>query len=156
MSFIGNIAGAQSAKAIGKYNAAVATQQANYLKAQAEVQKTVYNQIERPRFLDQQKQAYSNFFVSLLNSGAEFRPGDTTFLTAIKNKQLQSFDLALADYNQKVAVNDTINQSLLMQGKAQGELFKGKLTANTEYAKAAGSLLSMGYQSQQAGKLVIV
>jgi hypothetical protein len=102
------------------------------------------------------KQAYSNFFVSLLNSGAEFRPGDTTFLTAIKNKQLQSFDLALADYNQKVAVNDTINQSLLMQGKAQGELFKGKLTANTEYAKAAGSLLSMGYQYNQTGKLVIV
>ena len=53
-------------------------------------------------------------------------------------------------------MNDTINQSLLMQGKAQGELFKGKLTANTEYAKAAGSLLSMGYQSKQAKGLVIV
>jgi hypothetical protein len=30
------------------------------------------------------------------------------------------------------------------------------MTANTEYMKAAGSLLSMGSQSQQAGRLVIV
>jgi hypothetical protein len=66
MSFIGNIAAAQSAKAIGKYNAAVATQQANYLKAQAEVQKTVYNQIERPRFLDQQKTSLFKFLCKFI------------------------------------------------------------------------------------------
>ena len=65
------------------------------------------------------------------------------------------FDLALADYNQKVTNNDLINQSLLLEAKGQGERLKGDLTARSEFAKAAGSLLTMGYQSQKAGRLVI-
>jgi len=156
MSFIGNLAAASSAKAIGKYNASVYTQQAAYEKQKALAKERVYQNVEKPRFIDQQDQQYANFFVSSLRSGAEMRAGTTPFFVALKNKQLQSFDLAIADYNSKVAVNDQINQSLLLQGKAQGELFKGKMTANTEYAKAAGSLLSMGSQSYNAGRLVIV
>ena len=103
----------------------------------------------------QQEQAFSNFFVSALRTGAEIREGTTPFLVGVKNKQNQMFDLALADYNQKVDFNDQINQSLLLEAKGRGERLKGDLTARAEYMKAAGSLLTMGYQSNQQGRLVI-
>ena len=156
MSFIGNIAAAQSAKAIGKYNESLAYQQAAYARKKAAVQQKVYDTIERPRFLDQQEQAYSNFFVSALRTGAEFREGTTPFFVGIRNKQNQLLDLDLADYNQQVSQNDIINQSLLMEAKGRGERLKGDMTARAEYFKAAGSLLTMGYKSNQAGSLVIV
>jgi len=156
MSFIGNIAAAQSAKTIGKYNEAVAYQEAAYARKKAAIKEKVYNTIERPRFVDQQKQQFSNFFVDALRTGAEYREGTTPFIVGVKNKQNQLFDLALADYNTKVQVNDQVNQSLLLQARGQGERLKGDLTARAEYAKAAGSLLSMGYQSNKDGRLVIV
>ena len=156
MSFLGNLAAASSAKAIGKYNASVAYQEALYERKKAAVKEQVYKTVEKPRLLDQQDQQFSDFFVKSLRSGAEMRAGDTPFKVALKNKQLQSFDLAISDYNSKVAVQDQINQSLLIEARGRGEEFKGKMTANTEYMKAAGSLLSMGSQSQQAGRLVIV
>lgn len=155
MSFLGNIAAARSAKAIGKYNASVAYQEAQYERKKAAVKEQVYKTVERPRLLDQQDQQYANFFVSSLNSGAEMRDGTTPMLVALKNKQLQSFDLAIADYNSKVAVQDQINQSLLIQARGRGEEFKGKMMANTEYMKAAGSLLTMGSASKNDGRLVI-
>ena len=156
MSALGNIATAQTAKTIGRYNESVAYQQAAYERKKAAVQQKVYDNIYKPRFIDQQDQAYSNFFVSALRTGAEFREGTTPFFVSVKNKQNQMFDLALADYNQKVSQNDIINQSLLLEAKGQGERLKGDLTARTEYMKAAGSLLTMGYQSNKAGRLVIV
>jgi len=155
MSFIGNIAAAQGAKTIGKYNEAVAYQEAAYARKKAAIREKVYNTIERPRFVDQQKQQFSNFFVDALRTGAEYREGTTPFLVGVKNVQNQLFDLAMSDYNNEVLVNDQINQSLLLQAKGQGERLKGDLTARTEYMKAAGSLLTMGYNSQQAGQLVI-
>ena len=156
MSFLGNLAAASSAKAIGKYNASVAYQEALYERKKAAVKEQVYKTVEKPRLLDQQDQQFSDFFVKSLRSGAEMRAGDTPFKVALKNKQLQSFDIAISDYNSKVAVQDQINQSLLIEARGRGEEFKGKMTANTEYMKAAGSLLSMGSKSQQAGRLVIV
>lgn len=155
MSFLGNIAAAQSAKAIGKYNSSVAYQEAQYERKKAAVREEIYKTVEKPRLLDQQDQQYSNFFVDALNTGAEFREGTTPFLVGLKNKQLQSFDLAMADYNSKVSVTDQINQSLLIEARGRGEEFKGKMTANTEYMKAAGSLLSMGSASQREGRLII-
>ena len=155
MSFLGNIAAARSAKAIGKYNASVAYQEAQYERKKAAVKEQVYKTVERPRLLDQQDQQFANFFVSSLNSGAEMRDGTTPMLVALKNKQLQSFDLAIADYNSKVAVQDQINQSLLIEARGRGEEFKGKMMANTEYMKAAGSLLTMGSASKNEGRLVI-
>ena len=41
---------------------------------------------------------------------------------------------------------DQNNQASLLVAKGQGELFKGKLTAQTERVKAVGSLLSTGYE----------
>ena len=156
MSALGNIAAAQTAKTIGKYNEAVAYQEAAYARKKAAIQQKVYDNVERPRLLEAQQQQFSNFFVDALRTGAEYREGTTPFIVGVKNKQNQLFDLALADYNTKVAVNDQINQSLLLQARGQGERLKGDLTARAEYAKAAGSLLSMGYQSNQQGRLVIV
>ena len=66
-------------------------------------QEKVFNTIERPRFVKQQEQAYSNFFVNALRTGAEFREGTTPFLVGVENRNNQMLDLALADYNQKVA-----------------------------------------------------
>jgi hypothetical protein len=155
MSFLGNLAAAGSAKAIGKYNASVAYQEAQYERKKAAVREEIYRTVEKPRLLDQQDQQYSNFFVQALNTGAEFREGTSPFLVGLKNKQLQSFDLAMADYNSKTAVTDQINQSLLIEARGRGEEFKGKMTANTQYMAAVGSILTMGSQSQQAGRLVI-
>ena len=155
MSFIGNIAAAQTAKTLGKYNQSVAYQEAAYERKKAAIREKVYNQIERPRFLDQQEQAYSNFFVSALSTGFEYREGTTPFLVGLKSKQNQMFDLALSDYNNEVTVNDMVNQSLLIRARGQGERLKGDLTARAQYMAAAASLLTMGYQSQDAGKLVI-
>ena len=155
MSFIGNIAAAQTAKTIGKYNEGVAYQEAKYEKRKAEIKEKVYNQIEKPRFIEQQEREYSNFFVSALRSGAEFREGTTPFFVGIKNKTNQMLDLALSDYNNKVTVNDMINQSILIEARGRGERLKGDLTARAQYMAAAGSLLTMGYQSNQAGRLVI-
>ena len=87
-----------------------------YLAAKkAAVREKVFNTIERPRFVKQQAAAYSNFFVNALRTGAEFREGTTPFLVGIENKNNQMLDLALADYNNEVLVNDQINQSLLLE-----------------------------------------
>ena len=155
MSVIGNIAAAQAAKTIGKYNESVIHHEAAYEKRKAEIREEVYNNIERPRFLHQQEQQYSNFFVSALSTGAEFREGTTPFLVGVRNKTNQMLDLALSDYNNKVTVNDMINQSLLLEARGKGERLKGDLTARSQYMAAAGSLLTMGYESKQAGRLVI-
>jgi folylpolyglutamate synthase/dihydropteroate synthase len=156
MSLIGNIAAAQSAKAIGKYNEAVVYQQAKYERKKAAVREKVYNTIERPRFVKAQERAMANFRISALRSGAEYRDGTTPFLVGVENIQNQLFDLSLADYNNEVLVNDQINQSLLLEARGRGERLKGDLTARAEYMKAAGSLLTMSYKSNQAGSLVIV
>ena len=156
MSALGNIAAAQSAKTIGRYNESVAYQQAQYERKKAAVREKVYNTIERPRFLKAQERAMANFRVSAFRSGAEYRDGTTPFLVGVENLQNQLLDLSLADYNQKVSQNDIINQSLLLEARGRGERLKGDLTARAEYMKAAGSLLTMGYKSQQAGSLVIV
>ena len=145
MSAIGNIAAAQTAKTIGRYNEQLAYQQAAYDRKKAAVQQKVFDTIERPRFVKQQEQAYSNFFVNALRTGAEFREGTTPFLVGVENRSNQMLDLALAE----------INQSLLLEARGRGERLKGDLTARAEYMKAAGSLLTMGYQSNQQGRLVI-
>ena len=51
MSFIGNFAAAQSAKAIGKYNERSIYQQAQLARKKAEVEREVYNRVDRPRLI---------------------------------------------------------------------------------------------------------
>jgi|TARA_B100001964_G_C14189980_1_gene580563 hypothetical protein len=155
MSFIGNIAAAQTAKRIGKYNAAVYNEQYKFEHAKAKAKQKVYDQVIRPKLIDDQNFAYSQFFVSALNTGAEFRPGETTWLVGLRNKQRQALELSMADYNKEVDRIDDINRALLIKAKGEGELYKGLMTARTEYFKAAGSLLTMGYKSYDAGQMVL-
>jgi hypothetical protein len=49
MSFIGNLAAASSAKAIGKYNASVAYQEALYERKKAAVKQKVYETVEKAK-----------------------------------------------------------------------------------------------------------
>ena len=145
MAFIGSLVAAQTAKAIGEYNAKINTQQAAYWDAKAKQQRAAYNQIDRPRLIKSQERAKSNFFVSLLNTGAEF--SGTNYAMNLANNFELATDLVIADYNESLDFMETRNQSLLYEGKAQADLYKGRLGATTEYAKAGGSLLSMANQS---------
>ena len=156
MSFIGNIAAAQTAKVIGKYNQSVINQEAAYNKRQAEIQGEVYEKFDKPKFVDQQNAWMKDQFVNTLATGAEFREGETGYLVHLKNYQNQATDLAINDYNQTIKQNDLINQSILLQARGTGERLKGDMTARAEYISSAGSLLAMGSASKTAGRLVIL
>ena len=155
MSFIGDIIGGYGASQLGKYNQSVANEQAKIDAARAEVRNKIYQSIEKPKLIRDLDTAYADFKVSVYKSGVEFRAGETSGLVGLRNKQNIVNELAAADYNNTVAVNDLKNQSILLMAKGSGERFKGDIARDAAYAKAAGSLLTMGYQSNKAGKLVI-
>ena len=142
MSFIGNLAAARSAKAIGKYNAGVAFQEAKYERKKAAVREQVYKTVERPRLLDQQDQQFANFFVSSLRSGAEMRAGTTPFFVAIKNKQLQNFDVAMADYNSKVAQSQKMEEANFARMRGQVARNEARAAELGYYAQAGQSLMT--------------
>ena len=125
MSFLGNIAAAQSAKAISKYNNSVIQQQVSYSNAKRKINAQSYNEFTRPILVKRFKKDNATDFVTFINSGAEIRP-----------------DLAIRDFNQEMDQTELTNQSLLLAARGRGQLFQGQLTARTEYYKAAGSLLS--------------
>ena len=140
MAFIGNIVGAYAAQQIGEYNAQLYNQQAAYADAKAQQQRTAYNQLDRPRLVNQQQRDYSQFFVSRMLTGAEF--SGTAFDAALDFEVNQALDLSIADYNESIEYDEAINQSLLLQSRAEGERYRGQLTAGVQLAKAGGSLLS--------------
>ena len=140
MAFIGNIVGAYAAQQIGEYNAQLYNQQAAYADAKAQQQRTAYNQLDRPRLVNQQQRDYSQFFVSRMLTGAEF--SGTAFDAALDFQVNQALDLSIADYNESIEYDEAINQSLLLQSRAEGERYRGQLTAGVQLAKAGGSLLS--------------
>ena len=139
MAFIGNIVGAYAAQQIGEYNATLYNQQAAYADAKAKQQRTAYNQLDRPRLVNQQQRDYSEFFVSRMLTGAEF--SGTAFDAALDFQVNQALDLSIADYNESIEYDEAINQSLLLQSRAEGERYRGQLTAGVQLAKAGGSLL---------------
>ena len=139
MAFIGNIVGAYAAQQIGEYNATLYNQQAAYADAKAKQQRTAYNQLDRPRLVNQQQRDYSQFFVSRMLTGAEF--SGTAFDAALDFEVNQALDLSIADYNESIEYDEAINQSLLLQSRAEGERYRGQLTAGVQLAKAGGSLL---------------
>ena len=147
MSFIGNIAAAQSAKALGKYNQQVFNQQAELQRRKTEIARQAYNDIDRKRLIINQEKQYDSLFVNLLSSGAEVRLGDTGYEVLLETKYNQMTDIAIEDFNSQQAYYDGINQSLLLQSKGVGENFKGQLTARAEYMKAVGSMAGNYYSS---------
>ena len=151
MSFIGDIVGGYGASQLGRYNQSVAQAQAKVDAKKAEVRKKIYEKIEKPKLIKDLDSAYSDFKVSVFKSGVELRAGETSGIVAIRNKQNIINEIAIADYNNTIAVNDLKNQSILLMAKGEGERFKGDIARNTAYAKAAGSLLTMGYNKQSTG-----
>ena len=143
MSFIGNFAAAQSAKAIGRYNERSVYQQAQLQRQKTEVAREVYNKVDRPRLVKKQDSEYDFLFVRALKSGAEIREGESPYLALLEAGVNQATDLAIADFNSRQAFYDGMNQSLLTESKAIGERFKGDLTARTETIKGIGSAASL-------------
>ena len=141
MSAIGNIVAGSGAYQLAKYNRQLFDMQSAFAKRKAEINKQVYNKVTRPLLEKQNNKAYSDFFVSILKSGVEFREGDSPYLAALEFKINQATDMAIADYNSEMDFNDQLNQSILLQAKGIGERFSGQMTRNAEYAKAVGSLL---------------
>ena len=139
MAFIGNIVGAYAAQQIGEYNAQLYNQQAAYADAKAAQQRAAYNQLDKPRLVRQQQRDYSEFFVSRMLTGAEF--SGTAFDAALDFQVNQALDLSIADYNESIEYDEAKNQSLLLRSRAEGERYRGQLTAGVQLAKAGGSLL---------------
>ena len=151
MSFIGNFAAAQSAKAIGKYNERSIYQQAQLARKKAEVEREVYNKVDRPRLLKKQDAEYDFLFVRALKSGAEVRPGTSPYLALLEAKYNQATDLTIADYSSRSAYFDGINRSLLLESKAIGERFKGDMTARTETIRGIAGAVQFGRQGSLLG-----
>jgi len=145
MSFIGNFAAAQSARAIGKYNEGVYKQRADLQRARTAQNKAIYDKLDRPRLVKKQDSEYDFLFVRALKTGAEVREGTSPYLALLEAKYNQATDLSIADFRSNQANFDGLNESLLLESKAAGARFKGDLTARTETIKGVGSLLSTAY-----------
>ena len=146
MSFIGNFAAAQSARAIGKYNEGVYKQRADLQRARTAQNRAIYFNLDRPRLVKKNDKELDFLFVRALKTGAEVRPGTSPYLALLEAKYNQATDLSIADFRSNQANFDGLNESLLLESKAAGARFKGDLTARTETIKGVGSLLSTGYE----------
>lgn len=142
MSALGNIAAAQSAKSISAYNAKVTRMERDFIKAKADVNKKFYNNVTKPLLLKNQEKARDNLFVNVLRTGAEFREGTTPYDVMLENNVNAAFNVVLADYNSEMDANDQLNQSLMLEAKAQGQEYAGRMTARSQKFAAVGSLLS--------------
>jgi hypothetical protein len=147
MSFIGNIAAAQSAKRIGRFNQQLYNMQAEITRRKTELAREAYNNVDRKRLIKNQEAQYDNLFVNLLRSGAEVRLGDSPYEVLLETRYNQMTDIAIEDFNSQQAYYDGINQSLLLESKGVGENFKGQLTARAEYFKAIGTMAGNYYSS---------
>jgi len=152
MSALGNIAAAQSAKRIAAYNAKVTRMERDFINAKAEVNKKFYNKVTKPLLLREQAKGRANLFVSSLRSGAEFREGTTPYDVMLENNVNQAFNVVIADYNSTMDYNDQLNQSLMLEAKAQGQEFAGQMTARAQKFAAVGSLLSDANKLGYVGK----
>jgi len=142
MSALGNIAAAQSAKRISKYNAKVTRMERDFLDAKREVNIKFYNNVTKPLLLKNQEKARANLFVSSLRTGAEVREGTTPYDVMLENNVNQAFNVVIADFNNEMDATDQLNQSIMLEAKAAGQEYAGRMTARGQYFAAAGSLLS--------------
>ena len=151
MSALGNIAAAQSAKRISAYNAKVTRMEKDFIEAKAEVNKKFYKDVTKPLLLKNQEKARDNLFVNILRSGAEFREGTTPYDVMLENNVNAAFNVVIADYNDEMDYNDQLNQSLMLEAKAQGQEYAGRMTARAQKFAAVGSLLSDANQLGMVG-----
>lgn len=141
MSALGDFITAGNAKATGKFNNALYQQQAAYTRAKAKQNKGVFKRVTEPLIKKQQEAQYDAFFVNALNSGAEFREGESLYLVGLETKINQAFDLEMANFNSDMDYMDQMNNASLLAAKGTGELYKGKMAARAAYVRGATSLL---------------
>jgi len=60
----------------------------------------------------------------------------------LENNVNAAFNVVIADYNDEMDYNDQLNQSLMLEAKAQGQEYAGRMTARAQKFAAVGSLLS--------------
>ena len=148
MSFIGNFAAARAYKATAAYNRELYMMQSRLQKAKTAQKKAIYDRVDRPRLSKKQDSEYDFLFVRALKSGAEIREGESPYLALLEAGVNQATDLAIADFNSRQAYFDGINQSLLTAFKGEGEMFKGRVLAQSEmikgFATAGGNYASTG------------
>ena len=148
MSFVGNFAAARAYKATAAYNRELYMMQSRLQKAKTKQQKYIYDEIDRPRLVKKQDSEYDFLFVRALKSGAEIREGESPYLALLEAGVNQATDLAIADFNSRQAYFDGINQSLLTAFKGEGEMFKGRVMAQSEmikgFAQMGGNYASSG------------
>lgn len=142
MSFIGDFFNAGMYRAFGKYNSAVAQNEANYLTQKREQNVKVYDNITKPLFDKRSKELYSNFFVSALNTGAEFRNGGSTYLAGLDFLYNRATDAAILEFNKDQEYVDQTNQIKMAEQRAQGAMFEANLKSNAAIVKGTASLLS--------------
>ena len=135
MSFVGNFAAARAYKANAKFNKGLFDLQAKLEKAKTEQNRAIYNNLDRPRLVKKQDAEYDFLFVRALKSGAEIREGESPYLALLETRVNQTTDLAIADFNSRQAFYDGMNQSLLTAFKGEGEMFKGRVLAQSEMIK---------------------
>ena len=147
MSFIGNFAAARAYKATAAYNRELYMMQSRLQKAKTNQAKAIYDNIDRPRLVKKQDQDFDFLFVRALKSGAEIREGESPYLALLEAGVNQATDLAIADFNSRQAFYDGMNQSLLTAFKGEGEMFKGKVMAQSEMIKGFAQIGSNYAQS---------
>ena len=140
MSFIGNFAAARAYKATAAYNRELYMMQSRLQKAKTKQAQAVYINIDRPRLVKKQDQDFDFLFVRALKSGAEIREGESPYLALLEAGVNQATDLAIADFNSRQAFYDGMNQSLLTAFKGEGEMFKGKVMAQSEMIKGFATM----------------
>ena len=147
MSFVGNFAAARAYKATAAYNRELYMMQSRLQKAKTAQAKAVYDRIDRPRLVKKQDSEYDFLFVRALKSGAEIREGESPYLALLEAGVNQATDLAIADFNSRQAYFDGINQSLLTAFKGEGEMFKGRVMAQSEMIKGFATIGQNLYSS---------
>jgi len=135
MSFIGNFAAARAYRATAAYNRELYMMQSRLQKAKTNQAKAIYDNIDRVRLVKKQDSDYDFLFVRALKSGAEIREGESPYLALLEAGVNQATDLAIADFNSRQAFYDGMNQSLLTAFKGEGEMFKGRVLAQSEIIK---------------------
>jgi|TARA_R110001632_G_scaffold10073_1_gene37781 hypothetical protein len=143
MSFVGDILGGYGAGQIGKYNQDLLNQKAAINTRNAEIKKRTFEQVDLPRIRKEQERNKSNLFVQLLNSGFDAsRIGDTPYLVMLDQDIEDAFEVSIQTYNSTLTYEQDLNNSLILQAQGRGEAFKGKVTRNASYAKAAGTMFA--------------
>ena len=141
MSFFGDIIGGYGAGQLGKYNQDLFNQKSAINTRNAEIKKKTFEQVDLPRIRKEQERNKSNLFVQLLNNGFDASQiGDTPYLVMLDQDIEDAFEISIQTYNSTLTYEQELNNSLILQAQGAGEAYKGRVTRNAAYAKAAGKM----------------